>query len=76
MDARTHRKYTPSEDFASPNISQEVLMASLVIDAHEGSNTVFFDIPGAYLHAYTPKGKTMFLKLEGNFVDIICYFNP
>ena len=76
MDARKHRKYTPSEDFASPNISQEFLMASLVIDAHEGSNTVFFDIPWAYLHEYMPKGKTMFLKLGGNFVDIIFYFNP
>ena len=46
-----------------------------MIDAHKSRNTVVFDIPGTYLNSNTPKGKTVFLKLEGKFVDIMYYFN-
>ena len=29
-----------------------------------------------YLHAEMPKGKTILLKLRGQFVDLICEVNP
>ena len=33
------------------------------------------DVSAAYLHAETPKGKIVLLKLKGEFVDIICSVN-
>ena len=50
-------------------------MASLVMHAREIRNEVIFDITGAYQHVNIPKGKILFLKLEGEFVDILCDVN-
>ena len=49
-------------------------MLSLMIDAHEGRDTMIFDVPGAYLQA--DMEKFILLRLEGNFVDIMCDVDP
>ena len=51
-------------------------MATLIIDAHEEREVAIFDVPGAYLHAHLPDGKFVLLKIEGQFVDIMCEVNP
>ena len=48
----------------------------MIIDAYEERDVAIADIPGAYLHAEMPKGKNVLLKLEGEFVDIMCSVNP
>ena len=35
-----------------------------------------FDIPGAYLNSDMPEDKFVLLKLEDEFVDIMCEFKP
>ena len=35
-----------------------------------------FDVPRMYLNAKIPDGKVAILKIEGEFVDIICRVNP
>ena len=54
----------------------EALLASLIIDAHEGRCIAVFDVPGAYLHANMPKGKRVVMKLRGQFADLMCKANP
>ena len=54
----------------------EDLMAQLMIDAFEERAMAIFDVPGAYLNSETPEDKLVLLKLEAEFVDIMCEFNP
>ena len=61
---------------ASPTVSLEGLLATLVIDAKEGRKVNTFDVPGAFLQAPMPEGKNVLLKMKGEFVDIMCRVNP
>ena len=75
-DGSGQRKYVPREEAASPTLSLESLMSLLLISAHEERDTAVFDVPGAYLHADIPGDKFVILKVEGEFVDIMCQVNP
>jgi len=63
------------DNFSSPTVSLESIMATLIIDAYEGRSVSIVDFPGAYLHAKMPEEKRVLLKLRGQFVDIICSVN-
>ena len=76
-DGSKQRKYLKQdESIASPTVGLESLICTLIIDAYEGRTVGIFDVPGAYLHAEIPKGKTVLMKLRGEFVDIMCKVNP
>ena len=66
----------PREEAASPTISLESIMALLLINAYEERDVAIFDVPRAYLHADIPKAKFAILKIEGDFVVIMCDVNP
>jgi len=68
--------YIPREEATSATLSLDALLVSLVIDALEGRDVAIFDVPGAYLWADMPEEKEAILKLEGDFVDIMCDVNP
>ena len=71
------RKYLKDgENFASPTASLESILATLVIDAHEGRDIAIADVPGAYLHAKFPSDKKVILHMTNIFVDIMCKINP
>jgi hypothetical protein len=72
-DGSMERGVYNKEDTASPTVSAESLMLSLIIDAKEMRDVATADITGAYLRAdmedYT------LLKMEGTSVDIMCDVN-
>ena len=70
-----HRKFVPREEARSPTISLDALVASMMIDSYERRKVAVFDIPGAYLQTDLPDDKFALLKLEGQFVDIMCEIN-
>ena len=49
----------------------------MAIDAYEGRDVAIVDVLGAYLHTDMPQpqGKTVLLKLKGDFEDIMCSVN-
>ena len=49
------------------------IVTTLTIDTYEGGNVAIIDVPGAYFHVDMPQteGKTVLLKLKGDFVDIM-----
>ena len=51
-------------------------METLVVDAYEGRDVAIFDVPGAYLNEDIPDETYVRIKLEGEFVDIMCDVNP
>ena len=56
-----------NESVASPTVSLESLLKTLVIDAYEERDIATFDIPGVYLHAEMLADKNVILKLCGRF---------
>ena len=58
------------------NKTVNIILTTLIIDAHEERDVAAADVPGAYLHAEFPKEKKVILKLTGVFVDIMCSVNP
>ena len=71
------RKYlSPEDSVASPTVSLEAFLTTLLIDAQEGRDVAIFDVPGAYLHAKFPDDKTVLMRLRDEFVDIMCEVNP
>ena len=64
------------ESVALPTISLETLLAPLIIDAHEGRCVGIFDVPCAYLHAEMPESKRVAMRLQGQFIDLMCEANP
>ena len=62
----------PKEDASSPPIYLESIFTSLMIDSHQGKDVAIFNIPGAYLNSNTQKEKFIILKIEDEFVDIMC----
>ena len=67
-----------NKSVASPTVSLEGLITSLIIDAYKGKDVGSFDVPGAYLDAKVPNkdGKQILLKIKGAFVDLMCKVNP
>ena len=53
----------------------EALLAQLMVDALEERAMVTFDVPGSYLNSNMPEEKFVLLKLEDEFVYIICEVN-
>ena len=51
VDGRPQREYISKEQAASPTVSTEALLCTLVVDAHQDRYVATADIKGAYLHA-------------------------
>ncbi len=75
-DGSVQRNFVPREEASSPNLSNEALMCLLLINSFENRDIAVFDVPGAYLHAEMPKDKFAILKIENEFVNIMCNVNP
>jgi hypothetical protein len=50
------------QDTMSPTVSVEVVLVTVVINAHEGHDVACFDIMGPFKHADSDKNITMILK--------------
>ena len=73
--SKQHLYLREDESIASPTVSIESLIATMIIDAFEARDAAIFDVPGAYLHADMPEDKRVLLILKGQFVDIMCEVN-
>ena len=61
---------------ASPTVSLEGLIITLVIASMKERHVISFDVPGEFLQAELPEDKFLLLRLSGDFVDIMCQINP
>ena len=72
-DGRPQKALYAKEDSASPTVSTDALMFSLMIDAFEERDVATADVVGAYLLA--DMDDFVVLKLTGESVDIMCSVN-
>ena len=71
-DGSKQRRYLKEfESVASPTLSMDGLIGSILIDVYEGRDVATCDAPVAFLHPDLPPGKRMFLCLRGQMVDIM-----
>ena len=73
-DGSVQRGLYTKEETASPNISNDALLMTMLVDAWEDRDVATADVGGAYLHA--EMNDYTLLKLEGVLVDIMCEVNP
>ena len=74
-DGISQRRYITKEEAAETKFSMKALLAQLMIDVFEERAMEIFDVPGAYLNPIIPEDKFVLLKLEDEFVDIMCEVN-
>ena len=68
VDGRPQRAYISKEEAASPTVSLDSLLITLLIDAREEIDVATADVVGAYLNAYMED--FVVVKLVGDEVDI------
>mgnify|MGYP003345212675 CR=1 FL=1 len=73
VDGRPQRAYISKEEAASPTVSLDSLLITLLIDAREERDVATADVVGAYLNAYMED--FVVVKLVGDEVDIISNLN-
>ena len=69
-DGRSQRPHYDKSETASPALSTDTLIMSLIIDAVERPKVITADIAGAYLNAFMRD--YVLMKLTGDVVDIFC----
>ena len=75
-NGKKQKKYLKhGESIASPTVSLEAIIGTLLIEVREGRDVAIFDVPGAYLHAEMPGDKKLLMVFRGEFVDIMCDVN-
>ena len=73
VDGRPQRTYISKEEAASPTVTLESLMTTLIIDAIEERDVATADVVGAYLNANMDD--FVLVKLTGDEVDLLCSLN-
>ena len=73
-DGRPQKGLYKKSETASPTVSTDALMVSIIVDAFERRDVATADIAGAYLKAYMKDFTIM--KFTGTSVDILCSMKP
>ena len=73
-DGRPQRSLYDKSETASPTVSSDALVLSIVVDAHENRDVATADVTGAYLKA--DMDDFVIMKFTGASVDLICEMNP
>ena len=66
------------QDSASPTVSVESIMLTVVIDAHEGRDVMTADVPNAFIQTEQPRidgEERVIMKITGELVDIFMNIN-
>ena len=73
-DGSVQRTLYDKSETASPTVSTNALVLTIIVDAHEGRDVGTADVAGAYLKA--DMKDFVIMKFTGASVDILCKMNP
>jgi hypothetical protein len=73
-DGRPQRALFARSETASPTVSTDGLLLTIIIDAYESRDVAIADVAGAYLKAYMKD--FVIMKFTGEMVDILCKTDP
>ena len=63
------------DSVASPTVSLEGIITTLLIGAYEGRKHISFDIPGAFLQAEMPDNELVLLRFKGKIAEMLGEIN-
>ena len=69
------RKWMSKEDSTSPTVSLPAVLATAVIDAHEGREVAIIDIPNAFVQTDN-SGEVVHMKIRGELALILVQLFP
>ena len=72
----SQRAYITKEESTAPTVSIDALLAQLIIDTFEERAMTIFEVPSSYPNSDVPEDKFVLLKIENDFVDIMCEVKP
>ena len=61
--SKQHLYLKPGESVASPTVSLEATLTTLMIDIFEDRDIAICDVPGAFLQADMPQGKIVIMQI-------------
>ena len=74
------RKWLSKDDAASPTVSTESIMLTVVVDAKEGRDVMTADVPNAFIQTKMPEMKKgderVIMKITGVLVDLMVELAP
>jgi hypothetical protein len=73
-DGRTQRNLYDKSETASPTVSTDALMISIIVEAFESRDVATADVAGAFLKAFIDD--FVIMKFVGASVKILCDLNP
>ena len=74
IDGLPQREYICKEDASSPTVATESVFITSAIDAHEGRNVAFANLPGAFLH--TAMDDKVIVLLSGELCEPMVKVDP
>ena len=63
--------FSEYDSVASPTVSLEAIITSLLIGTYDRRKHISFDVPGAFLQADMPDSKLVLLKFKGHMADML-----
>lgn len=74
INGALQREYIRKENAASPMVATDSVFLTGAVDAYEGRDVAFCDLPGAFLHTLTDK--KVIIILRGELCELMCMVNP
>ena len=74
IDGSPQREYIRKEDASSPTVATDSVFITGAIDAHEGRDVAFADLPGAFLHTLTDE--KIIVLLTGELCELMVKVDP
>lgn len=74
IDGSPQREYIPKEDAASPTAARDAIFIQSAVDAKEGQEVAYADMPGAFLHTKTDDH--IIVLLSGKLCELMVVVNP
>ncbi len=70
VNGAPQREYIRKEDTASPTVATDSVFLTGAVDAYQGRDVAFIDLPGAFLHTLTDE--KIIMVLRGELCELMC----
>eukprot|EP00804_Cyclotella_cryptica_P017574 CCRYP_006738-RC/>CCRYP_006738-RC protein AED:0.40 eAED:0.33 QI:0/-1/0/1/-1/1/1/0/582 len=74
INGAPQREYIRKEDATSPTVATDSVFLTGAVDAYQGRDVAFIDLPGAFLHTITDEKIIMILR--GELCELMCMIDP
>jgi hypothetical protein len=74
VNGAPQREYFRKEGATSPTVATDAVFLTGAVDAYQGRDVAFIDLPGAFLHTITDE--KIIMVLRGELCELMCMMVP